>query len=248
VRGRLLSLGEWRQGSCVPGRLLVDPDDPSGAILRTGDLVRQRTDGLLEFLGRIDEQIHIRGNRVEPAEIEHVLRHTPGVADAAILARRTAGDPVLVAFVVPALVPGVAVEPAPHDAVSASLQDIPTTRLSEDATTRLQADMTARLRDDATARLRDDATARLRATLPSYMLPTRLHVIATVPKLPGGKIDPSALERLDDAAIRNAAASRTGASIRNAPTFRRKTSIGRAVATAAEALARLRRRLGFGSA
>jgi acyl-coenzyme A synthetase/AMP-(fatty) acid ligase len=83
----------------VPGRLLPDPDDPAGAILRTGDLVRRRRDGLLEFLGRIDQQIRIRGNRVEPAELEHVLRQTQGVADAAILARRSAGDPVLVAFV-----------------------------------------------------------------------------------------------------------------------------------------------------
>jgi hypothetical protein len=50
--------------------------------------------------------------------------------------------------------------------------------------------------------LRDDITARLGETLPSYMLPARLHVIAAVPKLPGGKVDPAALQRLDDASIR----------------------------------------------
>ena len=100
ARGRLMSLGEWRQGRCEPGRLLADPADPAGAILRTGDLVRLRHDGLLEFLGRIDDQISIRGNRIEPAELERVLRETPGVSDAAIVARRTARDPVLVAFVV----------------------------------------------------------------------------------------------------------------------------------------------------
>jgi amino acid adenylation domain-containing protein len=162
VRGRLLSLGEWRQGRCVPGRLLADPDDPMGVILRTGDLVRRRPDGLLEFLGRIDAQIRIRGNRVEPAEIEVVLRRTQGVADATVLARRLGGDTMLVAFVVPA------------DGMSAG---------------------------EGTRAIREAAIARLREALPSYMRPTRLHVISAVPKLPGGKVDPGALERLDDALI-----------------------------------------------
>ncbi len=156
ARGRMLSLGEWRQGGCVPGRLLSDPDDPAGAILRTGDLVRLRDDGLLEFLGRIDDQIRIRGNRVEPAELELVLRETPGVAEAAILARRTAGDPVLVAFAVP------------DAGVDLGLHDV--------------------------------AMRRLGASLPSYMMPARLHVVAALPRLPTGKIDPAGLARLDDAA------------------------------------------------
>jgi acyl-CoA synthetase (AMP-forming)/AMP-acid ligase II len=147
ARGRLMSLGEWHQGRCVPGRLLADPDDPAGAILRTGDMVRLRRDGLLEFLGRFDDQIRIRGNRVEPSEVEVVLRRMPGVADAAMLARRTAGDPVLVAFVVPAS----PTEPG------------------------------------------------LRAMLPSYSVPSRLHLLPALPKLPGGKIDPVALAQADDA-------------------------------------------------
>jgi acyl-coenzyme A synthetase/AMP-(fatty) acid ligase len=179
ARGRLLSLGEWRRGRCVPGRLLADPDDPLGGILRTGDLVRRRPDGLLEFLGRVDEQIRIRGNRVEPAELEHVLRETPGVADAAVLALRTQGDPLLAGFVVPD-----GVVPA--------------------------------------ARLRQVVTARLHATLPPYLRPARLHVVPAVPRLPGGKIDPGALERLDEASVA------------------RRGSVARGP------LARLRRLVGFG--
>jgi acyl-coenzyme A synthetase/AMP-(fatty) acid ligase len=122
ARGRMLSLGEWRQGRCVPGSLLTDPDDPAGAILRTGDLVRLRQDGLLEFLGRVDDQIRIRGYRVEPAEVERVLRQTPGVADAALLTRRGVGDPVLVAFAVAAddAVPATVVKAASDD-LSAAL-------------------------------------------------------------------------------------------------------------------------------
>ncbi len=214
ARGRLLSLGEWRQGHCVPGRLLADPNDPSGAILRTGDLVRRRPDGLLEFLGRIDEQIRIRGNRVEPAELEHVLRQTSGVTDAAIVVRRAEGDPVLVAFVVPAgVVPVGDVAPA----------------LRDDVTARLPDGITECPRNDTAARLRNDVTARLRATLPPYMLPARLHVISAVPKLPGGKVDPGALERLDDSLVG------------------RGVSVGRVALLARGKFARLRRLVGFGS-
>ncbi len=101
ARGRFLSLGEWRQGGCVPGRLLADPDDPSRFILRTGDLVRLRPDGLMEFAGRADAMVKIRGNRVEPAEIEDVLRRDPAVGDVAIVARRSDEETSLIAFVVP---------------------------------------------------------------------------------------------------------------------------------------------------
>jgi amino acid adenylation domain-containing protein len=100
VRGRLLSLGEWDAGHCVPGRLLADPADPASAVLRTGDVVRLRPDGLLEFVGRTDTQVKIRGNRVEPAEIEDVLRRATDVADVAVLARRAGEETMLVAFVV----------------------------------------------------------------------------------------------------------------------------------------------------
>jgi amino acid adenylation domain-containing protein len=99
VRGRLLSLGEWDAGRRVPGRLLADPADPASAVLRTGDVVRLRPDGLLEFVGRTDTQVKIRGNRVEPAEIEDVLRRANDVADVAVVAHRASEETVLVAFV-----------------------------------------------------------------------------------------------------------------------------------------------------
>ena len=69
-------------------------------MLRTGDVVRLRPDGLLEFVGRTDTQVKIRGNRVEPAEIEDVLRRAPDVVDVAVLARRAGEETMLVAFVV----------------------------------------------------------------------------------------------------------------------------------------------------
>ncbi|MFN0165015.1 MAG: non-ribosomal peptide synthetase [Bryobacteraceae bacterium] len=89
--------------------------DPSGngaggcntrdLLYRTGDLVRYRDDGVLEYLGRIDTQVKIRGVRIEPGEIEVVLRQHDSVRDAVVVVRE--GDEGqrerrLVAYLVPA--------------------------------------------------------------------------------------------------------------------------------------------------
>ncbi|MBL1076792.1 non-ribosomal peptide synthetase [Nocardia sp. 2] len=71
---------------------------------RTGDLVRRLSDGTLEFVGRVDHQVKIRGNRVEPDEIRCVLESHPEIAAAAVVSRRREehSDHVLDAFLVPA--------------------------------------------------------------------------------------------------------------------------------------------------
>jgi amino acid adenylation domain-containing protein len=68
---------------------------------RSGDLVRQRADGTLEFLGRTDLQVKIRGFRVEPGEIEVQLAAHPAVREAAVIAVLAAGEKRLVAYCVP---------------------------------------------------------------------------------------------------------------------------------------------------
>jgi amino acid adenylation domain-containing protein len=87
LRSRHVACGEWQDGSCVPGRFAPDPAQPDWRILRTGDLMRFGADGMLRFVSRFDRQIKINGVRIEPAEIEMVLRRTPGVRDAAVTAR-----------------------------------------------------------------------------------------------------------------------------------------------------------------
>ncbi|WP_369382442.1 non-ribosomal peptide synthetase [Streptomyces sp. cg36] len=79
-------------------------DHPTaGRLYRTGDIVSVRHDGVLDFHGRNDDQVKVRGFRIEPAEVEHALRRRPDVDDAAV-AVDGAGTPEarLVAFVVAA--------------------------------------------------------------------------------------------------------------------------------------------------
>ena len=115
LRSRHIACGEWRDGCCVPGRMQPDPSLPGWRILRTGDLMRLGPDGMLRFVSRADRQIKINGVRIEPAEIESVLRSTPGVADAAVVARRRGPGMVLFAY--------VAADAERHRALHALLRD-----------------------------------------------------------------------------------------------------------------------------
>jgi mycobactin peptide synthetase MbtF len=70
-----------------------------GRMYRTGDLVRRDRDGALVFVGRADDQIQVRGHRVEPGEIEAVLEELPGVRHVHVTVQRQTAGPQLVAYV-----------------------------------------------------------------------------------------------------------------------------------------------------
>ncbi|HEV7443337.1 MAG TPA: non-ribosomal peptide synthetase, partial [Steroidobacteraceae bacterium] len=95
-----VALGLWVDGHCVASGIESN-GTPAFRLFRTGDLVRQRPDGLLERLGRKDRQVKIRGARVELDGVEAALRQHPLVRDVGVLARAssTDGGLILVAYV-----------------------------------------------------------------------------------------------------------------------------------------------------
>jgi amino acid adenylation domain-containing protein len=99
LAGAGLARGYYGRPDLTAERFVPDPFGETGARLyRTGDLARFRSDGELEYLGRIDGQVKIRGFRIELGEVEEALRALPGIAEAAVLA--TPDRTRLVAFVV----------------------------------------------------------------------------------------------------------------------------------------------------
>ncbi|MGW9245191.1 amino acid adenylation domain-containing protein [Streptomyces badius] len=111
VGGAGVALGYLNRPALTAERFVPDPLDPAGRRLyRSGDLGRLLPDGTLEHLGRIDDQVKVRGFRIEPGEVRHVLLEDPAVSAAAVTVTGGDGDDAAAvridAYVVPAPGPG----------------------------------------------------------------------------------------------------------------------------------------------
>ncbi len=100
IGGENLATGYVNQEELTREKFVQSPLDPGTLLYRTGDLARWRPDGNIEFLGRIDHQVKIRGNRIETAEIERVIESSGGVTRAVVLPKAGKAGLYLVGYLV----------------------------------------------------------------------------------------------------------------------------------------------------
>lgn len=104
LAGEGLARGYWHQPELTRQRFVrnIYSADKQAFMYKTGDIVRYRTDGQLEFLGRLDHQVKIRGIRIEPGEIEAALSKYPAVEENLVLVRKSEnGENELLACIIP---------------------------------------------------------------------------------------------------------------------------------------------------
>ncbi|MEO8191184.1 MAG: amino acid adenylation domain-containing protein [Acidobacteriota bacterium] len=107
IGGESVARGYLNRPALMTEKFVPDPfRNGSLRLYKTGDRVRYLPDGAIEYLGRMDEQIKVRGYRVELGEIESALRRATGVADAVVVARGEGAQKRLVAYIVPQQKPG----------------------------------------------------------------------------------------------------------------------------------------------
>ena len=201
IAGDGVALGYLDRPALTAERFVPDPYGPAGSRLyRTGDRARRLPDGRIEFLGRVDNQVKLRGHRIELGEIESVIDAVPAVRAAAVVVR----DEVLVAFVTAdaATANRAAADGATADGATADVATV------NGATADGDGDLVVESVLDAA-----------RAALPAYMVPGVVVVLDAMPLTPNGKIDRRALPDASRPATTGFVAPRDAAETRVAAVF-----------------------------
>ena len=175
VSGDGLALGYLNNPEQTAAKFIPNPFGTNGQarLYRTGDLARYRPDGNIELLGRVDNQVKIRGVRIEPEEIESVLQQHASVAQAVVVAKTEASsDSRLIAYIVPNR----------SDQISASRSD-----------QNVATDLNQVCKADAALTLAPRLRRYLQERLPDYLVPAAFVTLDALPLMPNGKVDRKAL-------------------------------------------------------
>ncbi|MCB1057386.1 MAG: non-ribosomal peptide synthetase, partial [Acidobacteria bacterium] len=161
-----LARGYHRRPAATAERFVPDPGlgaEPGARLYKTGDLVRWLPSGVLEFLGRTDQQVKVRGFRIEPGEIEAALLRHPGVAECAVIAR------------------------------SDGTADAPSATSTASTTAGAKRLVAYLVPGDGQDLGEVDWRSFLRRDLPDYLVPSAFVVLETLPLNANGKLDRAAL-------------------------------------------------------
>jgi amino acid adenylation domain-containing protein len=172
IGGGGVARGYWRASSMTASRFLPDPFSkaPGARMYSTGDRVVRRR-GLLEFVGRCDRQVKLRGYRIEPGEIEAALLRHPDVKQAAVTVRDADGSSRLTAYVACSDNLNFLEQPRNPSATSPAVAGTAKSALITRTTLR----------------------EYLKKSLPLYMIPADFVVLSSFPVTSNGKIDYGAL-------------------------------------------------------
>ncbi|WP_051287460.1 non-ribosomal peptide synthetase [Paenibacillus taiwanensis] len=179
IAGTGLARGYWNKPALTAERFVEHPHQSGTRMYLTGDRAKWLPDGNIEYQGRIDQQVKIRGIRIECGEIEHVLLRHPGVAEAVVTAvEDQLKERVLCAYIVP------------QAAAKVSQQvDQQVEQLANDAD--IVYSNEAALCDD------ESLMIWMRRLLPEYMIPVYIIRLDQWPLTPSGKLDRRSLPQPD---------------------------------------------------
>lgn len=185
VGGDGLARGYFNRPELTAAKFVRNPlsSEPGARLYKTGDRARYLPDGSIEYLGRLDHQVKLRGFRIEPGEIERILSQHPAVREAVVVARE--GPPFIS--------PEPKVRGASVVSNGARGHDLALER--QDTTTpddkHLVAYVVLHKRQRVTV---SDLRDQVKKALPAYMMPSAFVELEALPLTPNGKVDRRALQ------------------------------------------------------